>query len=54
MNIERFRKIIEYSDANRSKMELKVKKFYSFVGINSDQDVLNIMQIIRPSFQEKG
>lgn len=27
MNIERFRKIIEYSDANRSKMELKVKNF---------------------------
>ena len=54
MNIERFRKIIEYSDANRSKMELKVKKFYSFAGMNSDQDVLNIMQIIRPSFQEKG
>ena len=28
MNIERFRKIIQYSDANRAEMESKIKKFY--------------------------
>lgn len=44
MNIEHFRKIIEYSDANRSKMELEIKKFYLFAGMNSDQDVRNIVQ----------
>lgn len=54
MNIERFRKIIEYSDANREDMESKVKNFYSFVGMSSDKEVLNIMQIARPSFREKG
>lgn len=54
MNIERFRKIIEYSDANRETMEYKVRNFYSFAGMNSDKEVLNIMQIVRPSFQEKG
>lgn len=54
MNIERFRKIIEYSDANRDDMESKVKNFYSFVGMSSDKEVLNIMQIARPSFREKG
>lgn len=54
MNIERLRKIIEYSDANRDDMEAKVRNFYSFVGMSSDKEVLNIMQIARPSFQRKG
>lgn len=54
MNIERLRKIIEYSDTNRDDMEVKVKNFYSFVGMSSDKEVLNIMQIVRPSFQKKG
>lgn len=48
MNIERLRQIIEYSDANRDDMESKVKNFYSFVGMSSDKEVLNIMQIARP------
>ena len=54
MNIERFREIIQYSDANRSEMESKIKNFYSFVGMSSDNEVLNIMQIARPSFRKKG
>lgn len=54
MNIERFRKIIAYSDASREDMEAKVKNFYSFAGMSSDKEVLNIMQIVRPSFQKKG
>lgn len=54
MNIERLRKIIEYSDVNRGDMEAKVKDFYSFAGMSSDKDVLNIMQIVRPSFRKKG
>ena len=54
MNIERFRKVIQYSDANRNDMESKIKNFYSFVGMSSDKEVLNIMQIARPSFQKKG
>ena len=54
MNIQRLRKIIEYSDANRDNMESKVKKFYSFAGMSSDKEVLNIMQIVRPSLEKKG
>lgn len=54
MNIERLRKIIEYSENNRGDMESKVRNFYSFAGMSSDQEVLNIMQIVRPSFREKG
>lgn len=54
MNIDRFRKIIEYSDKNRYEMEEKVKKFYSFAGMSSDKDVLNIMQIARSSLKKRG
>lgn len=54
MNIDRFRKIMEYSNANRADMEAKVNSFYSFVGMSSDKEVLNIMQIARPSFRKKG
>ncbi|MDO5417966.1 MAG: ImmA/IrrE family metallo-endopeptidase [Lachnospiraceae bacterium] len=54
MNAERLRKIMEYSDTNREDMLAKVKSFYSFAGMNRDKEVLNIMQIVRPSFQKKG
>ena len=54
MDIERFRKIIRYSDTNRESIEIKIKQFYSFIGMSSDKEVLNIMQIVRPSFRKKG
>ena len=54
MNIERLRKIIKYCDANRDDVESKVKNFYSFAGMSSDKEVLNMMQIARTSFREKG
>lgn len=54
MNIERLRKIIEYSSANRADIEAKVRHFYSLAGLNSTQEVLNIMQITRPTFEKKG
>lgn len=54
MNVERLRKIIQYSVANREDIESKVKKFYSFIGISNAQDVLNILQIVRPAFQKRG
>lgn len=54
MNIGRLRKIIEYSDANRDDMEAKAKDFYAFAGMGGDRGVLNMMQIVRPSFRRKG
>lgn len=54
MDIERLRKIIEYSDGHRERMEARVKEFYTFAGMNSDWEVLNLMQIARASFQKKG
>lgn len=54
MNIERLRKIIQYSAVYREDIESKVNRFYSFAGISSNQEVLNILQIVRPVFQKKG
>lgn len=54
MNINRLRRIIEYSDLNRTDIESKVRRFYSFVGMGSDSEVLNILQIVRTSFRKKG
>lgn len=54
MNISRLKKIIEYSNSNRDDIEAKVRKFYSFAGMSSDKEVLNILQIVRGSFQKRG
>ena len=54
MNVERLRKIIAYSDANRGEIYSMVKRFCSFAGIEYDSDLLNILQIVRSSFQKKG
>lgn len=54
MNIERLRKIIAYSEKNHEEINFKVKRFCSFTGIEYDSDLLNILQIVRSSFQKKG
>lgn len=54
MNVERLRKIIAYSDKNREEIYSMVKRFCSFTGIEYDSDLLNILQIVRSSFQKKG
>lgn len=54
MDIERFRKIIKYSESNENDVKSKVKEFYAFIGMNSDTEVLNIMQIARSALKERG
>lgn len=54
MNIERLRKIIEFSDCNQSEIDAQIRQFYVFAGMNRDKDMLNIMQIVRTSFEKKG
>ena len=54
MNVERLRKIISYSESDREEIDSKVKRFCSFAGIEYDSDLLNILQIVRSSFQKKG
>ena len=54
MEIERLRKIIAYSDKNHEEIKSMVRRFCSFAGIEYDSDLLNILQIVRSSFQKKG
>lgn len=53
MNTERLKKIMEYSLEHRKDMEKKLLHFYSVAGINSDRDLLNILQIVRPILRRK-
>lgn len=54
MNVERLRKIIIYSDTNREEIYSMVKRFCAFARIEYDCDLLNILQIVRSSFEKKG
>lgn len=54
MNIERLKKIIEYSETHHEEMDRKIGRFYSYVGIGEDKDILNILQIARPALLKKG
>lgn len=54
MNVERLRQIVAYSDKNREDIYSMVKRFCSFAGVDYDSDLLNILQIVRSSFQKKG
>lgn len=54
MQIERLRKIIAYSAKNREEIYSMVKRFCAFARIEYDSDLLNILQIVRSSFEKKG
>ena len=54
MKIDHLRTIIAYSDKNREEIDSMVRRFCSFAGIEYDSDLLNILQIVRSSFQKKG
>lgn len=54
MNVEHLRKIIAYSNKNREEIYSMVKRFCSFAGMEYDSNLLNILQIVRSSFQKKG
>ena len=54
MNIERLRKIIQYSKENRQETNSMIKIFCFFRGIEYDNSLLDILQIARSSFRKKG
>lgn len=54
MNIERLRKIIQYSKENRQETNSMVKTFCFFSGIEYDNSLLDILQIAHSSFRKKG
>ena len=54
MNIERLRKIIQYSKENRQETNSMIKIFRFFSGIEYDNSLLDILQIACSSFRKKG
>ncbi len=54
MKHERLKKILKYSRANSEVTSSQIKQFCSFTGIDHDNDVLNILQIVRSSLYKKG
>lgn len=54
MDITRFKQIINYSSKNRDHIEAKVRDFYLYSKMNIDTELLNLMQIVRPLFRQKG
>ncbi len=54
MNIKHLREIIAYNKANQEVIQEKIKKYCSFASIDIDNDILNVLQIVRTSFQKKG
>lgn len=53
MQIDRLRRIIEYSKENKAEISSKVRAFYYYAGISVDREILNIMQIARAMFYKK-
>lgn len=54
MDSSRFKRIIEYSSLHKEQMQEKVKEFYTYAGMDTDKEVMNIMQIARPLFTKRG
>lgn len=54
MNVERLRRIIAYSKINSRETNSMIRKFCSLAGTDSDNNVLNIIQIARSTFEKKG
>lgn len=54
MNISRFRRIIKYSASNKASIEADVRKFYSLIGMGTDRELMNILQVVRTSLWKKG
>lgn len=54
MNINRFKKIIEYNEANHGDIEYRIKRFCSVMNIKSDSDIRDILLLVREVFLRRG
>ncbi len=54
MNTDKLRMIIDYSKGHREDISSMIRKFCAITGMDYDNDVLNILQIVRSSFRERG
>ena len=54
MDINRFKKIIEYSKANHEETERRINRFCSVMNIKSDSDVRDVLLLVREVFRKRG
>ena len=54
MNVEKLRRIIQYSTVHRQEIQQKVDDSYAYTGMGNDKDFLNILQIVRSTLKRKG
>ncbi len=54
MDVNRFKRIIEYSDKHRDEIEQNIRKFCSVMNIKSDSDVRDILLLVRGVFKKRG
>ncbi|WP_310602683.1 ImmA/IrrE family metallo-endopeptidase [Anaerosporobacter sp.] len=53
MKFERFKKIIEYNHEHQNELAEKVRNFYLQMNFDYEKEVLNLMRIVKPLFNEK-
>lgn len=54
MDIQKLKKIVEFSDKNRDQIQAKVDRFYAISGFPQEREMLNIMQIVSMVVLEQG
>ncbi len=54
MDVNRFKRIIEYSKTNRDEIELSIRKFCSVMNVKSDSDVRDVLLLVREVFLKRG
>lgn len=54
MDINRFRRIIEYSKKNHAEIEQSIKRFCSVMNIKSDSDARDVLLLVREVFLKRG
>lgn len=54
MNIDRFKKIVEYCQTNSQDIEYKIRNFYSAMNIYSDTGVRDVLLSVREAFLRRG
>lgn len=54
MEINRLKRILAYSQRMQAVVQSQVKQFCSFTGVESNKEVLNILQIVRNALKKKN
>lgn len=54
MNVDRFKKIVNYNQTKSFEIEFNIKKFYSAMNIYSDSGVRDVLLSVREAFLRRG